>query len=228
MAASFRGAELYADPRCSCLRLSCWRARRRPSGLREDWDTAAEKRVWARRTFPGSADLIPGVKTYSDFPVAPLFIFAIPLSLGPWLDYITDPSVRAAVSAYSSVFEALTRKQENAIRAAVPSARVISLPGASHVVFMSNEADVLRQVKTFLAARSDLADGGEHTARREVWPRISLCRAGKSRTTSWMEALVDPYEVVLRTPSTCAKRHSVDMSPSASSCLNRPLLVPTI
>jgi len=133
--------------------------------LRQEWDTTAEGRVGARRTFPGSGDLIPGVKTYSDIPVPALIIFANPHSLGPWLDNNTDPSVRAAVSAYSSVFEALTRKQENAIRTAVHSARVISLPGANHFVFMSNEADVLREVRTFLAARSDLAQGAHPTAR---------------------------------------------------------------
>jgi len=105
------------------------------------------------------------VKKYSDIPVPALIIFANPHSLGPWLDNNTDPSVQAAVGAYSSVFEAITRKQENAIRAAVHSARMIDLPGASHFVFMSNEADVLREVRAFLAARSDLAEGADHTPR---------------------------------------------------------------
>jgi len=122
--------------------------------LRQQWDTAPVGRVGAHRTFPGSADLIPGVKQYNDIPVPALIIVANPHSLGPWLDNNSDPSVHAAVSAYSSVFEALTRRQENAIRAAVPSARVINLPGANHFVFMSNEAEVLREMRAFLAARS--------------------------------------------------------------------------
>ncbi len=127
--------------------------------LRQEWDAAPEGRVGTRRMFPGSADLIPGVKQYSEIPVPALIIFANPHSLGPWLDNNSDPSVQAAVSAYSSTFEALTRKQENVIRAAVHSARVISLPRASHFVFMSNEAEVLREVRAFLAARPELADG---------------------------------------------------------------------
>ena len=68
------------------------------------------------------------------------------------LAVIDDPVVQTAVSAYSRAFEALTRKQESAIRAAVRSARVVSLPGASHFVFMSNEAEVVREIRAFLAA----------------------------------------------------------------------------
>ncbi len=87
-----------------------------------------------------------------DTPVPALFIFANPHSLGPWLeDNKKDASVREAVRAYSAKFEAYTQKQVEAIREAVHTARVITLPRANHFVFISNEGDVLREMQAFLA-----------------------------------------------------------------------------
>jgi hypothetical protein len=47
---------------------------------------------------------------------------------------------------------ALTEKQAKAFEDGVPTARVVRLPHANHVVFSSNEADVLKEMRTFLAA----------------------------------------------------------------------------
>jgi pimeloyl-ACP methyl ester carboxylesterase len=38
-----------------------------------------------------------------------------------------------------------------AVSEGLPSARVITIPGASHYVFLSNEGDVLRYMDAFLA-----------------------------------------------------------------------------
>ena len=38
-----------------------------------------------------------------------------------------------------------------AVEKAVPSPRIVRIAHASHAVFMSNEADVLHQIKAFLA-----------------------------------------------------------------------------
>jgi non-heme chloroperoxidase len=119
--------------------------------LRQQWEAGPDGRVGKRRSFPGSSTLMMGLNKYTDIPVPALVIFANPHSLSPWLKDNQDASVRAAVKAYSSKFEAFTRKQENAIREAVHTARVITLPGANHVVFMSNEADVIREVRAFFA-----------------------------------------------------------------------------
>ena len=43
--------------------------------------------------------------------------------------------------------------QVKAFEQGLPSARVVRLPGAEHYVFRSNEADVLREMNSFLAAR---------------------------------------------------------------------------
>lgn len=44
-----------------------------------------------------------------------------------------------------------TTAQADAFKAGVPAARVVLLPNASHMVFQSNEADVLREMNAFLA-----------------------------------------------------------------------------
>ncbi len=97
----------------------------------------------------------------TDIPVPALVIFANPHSLSPWLNNNQDASARAAVKDYSSKFEAYTRKQENAIREAVRAARVITLPAANHAVFLSNEADVIREMRAFFT--------GLHWASCERW-----------------------------------------------------------
>jgi hypothetical protein len=69
---------------------------------------------------------------------------------GTWVDSNTDPTVRTAAKAYSSVLAALTERQEKAVENGVATARVITLPGAHHYVFLSNQADVIREMRGFL------------------------------------------------------------------------------
>jgi non-heme chloroperoxidase len=58
--------------------------------------------------------------------------------------------VREAAKAYSAAVEALVDRQAKAFENAVPTARVVRLAGAHHYVFLSNEADVLREMRAFL------------------------------------------------------------------------------
>jgi len=107
-----------------------------------------------QREFPGGAMFMPlmmGTKKYTDIPVPALVIFANPHSLGTWVDDNTDPSVRTAAKAYSTALAALTERQEKAVENGMPTAHVVTLLGANHYVFLSNEADVLREMRTFLA-----------------------------------------------------------------------------
>jgi non-heme chloroperoxidase len=122
--------------------------------LRQQRDSTPDGRVGNQRVFPGSAmlmTLMMGVKRYTEIPVPALVIFANPHSLGTWVDDDTDRSVRAAAKAYSKALAALTAMQTKAVENGVPTAQVITLPGANHYVFLSNEADVLRDMSAFLA-----------------------------------------------------------------------------
>ena len=95
--------------------------------------------------------IITGEKKYSAIPVPALVIFANPHSQGSWVDKNTDPSVRTAAKAYSTALEALTEKQEDSVRNGVPTAQVITLAGANHYVFLSNETEVLKDIDAFIA-----------------------------------------------------------------------------
>ena len=94
--------------------------------------------------------LLMGTRKYIDIPVPALVIFANPHGLGTWVGGNTDPTVRTAAKSYSSALTALTERQEKAVENGVPTAHVITLPGAHHHVFLSNEADVIREMRAFL------------------------------------------------------------------------------
>jgi len=121
------------------------------SELRQQWGSTPDGRVGKARDFPGSATLMTGMKKYPRIPVPALAIFANPHALGTWVDTNTDPAVRKAARTYSIALGALTAKQEKAFENGVPTARVITEPGAHHYVYLSNEADVLRDIRAFLA-----------------------------------------------------------------------------
>jgi non-heme chloroperoxidase len=92
------------------------------------------------------------MKKYPAIPVHALAIFADPHGLGDWVDHNTDPTVRQAAQAYTSGLSALVEKQLMAFRNGVPAARVVVLPGAHHYVYLSNEPDVLREMRAFLTS----------------------------------------------------------------------------
>ena len=91
-----------------------------------------------------------GMKKYATIPVPVLAIFAIPHSQGKWVDSSTDTKVQEAAKAYSEALKPLTENQEKVFKEGVPVARVVRLPGAHHYVYLSNEADVLREMRAFL------------------------------------------------------------------------------
>jgi non-heme chloroperoxidase len=93
-----------------------------------------------------SQAILEGQEKYSDIRVPVLAIFAMPHDLGPYSH--GDPSARAASDARELV--AVGRFAE-AFERGVPSARVVRLPNANHFIFLTNEADVLREIRAFLA-----------------------------------------------------------------------------
>ena len=100
---------------------------------------------------PGNPPPIPvaimaGEQKYTEIECPVLAIFADPHDLGSM--FKNDPASRAAAQAIDL---ASTTAQAKAFQAGVPSAHVVILPNANHFVFKSNEADVLREMKTFIA-----------------------------------------------------------------------------
>jgi pimeloyl-ACP methyl ester carboxylesterase len=88
--------------------------------------------------------IMGGSQKYTEIRVPVLAIFAVPHDLGPWVR--NYPEVDRAFSET----DAATVAQVDAFEKGVPTARVFRLPHAHHYVFMSNEADVLREMRAFL------------------------------------------------------------------------------
>lgn len=88
--------------------------------------------------------ILAGMQKYTDIRVPALAIYAVPHATG---QPFKDDAARAAAEARD---EATTGAQAKAFESGVPSARVVRLPHANHYVFFSNEADVIREMNTFL------------------------------------------------------------------------------
>lgn len=89
--------------------------------------------------------IVAGEQKYTDIRCPILAIFAVPHKLGS--AFQDDPVARAAAEATDEIW---TRAQARAFETGLPSAHVVRLPNASHFVFQSNEADVLRAMKAFI------------------------------------------------------------------------------
>ena len=121
--------------------------------FRQTWDSTSDGRPRKARDFPGSQTfmaIMMGTKRYTDIPVPALVIFAIPHVPENWINNSTDPAVREAARAYFTTIDALKEKQAKAFEGGVRTARVNRLRGA-HYIFVSNEPDVLREMRAFLA-----------------------------------------------------------------------------
>lgn len=121
--------------------------------FRQTWVSTADGRPVKACELPGSQALMTimtSVKRYTDIPAPALVLFAIPHVRESWIDSGTDPAVRKAARAYFTRIDALAEKQAKAVEDGVHTAHVIRLGGA-HYIVLSNEADVLRELRAFVA-----------------------------------------------------------------------------
>lgn len=95
---------------------------------------------------PGPAGAIgAGMKKYRDIHGPILAIFAAPHN--PPAQFANNPQQLDAFKAQ----EAIAGKQVTAFEKGLPAAKVVRIPNADHYVFVSNEADVLREMNAFIA-----------------------------------------------------------------------------
>jgi pimeloyl-ACP methyl ester carboxylesterase len=95
---------------------------------------------------PVAKAITTGMQKYSPLTVPVLAIFALPHDYGPLL--AGDPEGRAAFEARDVEKYGA---QAAAFEKATPSAHVVRLAHASHDVYRSNEADVLREMNAFIS-----------------------------------------------------------------------------
>ncbi len=89
--------------------------------------------------------IFAGQRKFTELHVTVLAIFADPHDLGE--KFKNDPSGRAKAEALDIV---RTERQVKAFELQVPSAKVVRLPHASHVIFKSNPTEVLREMNAFI------------------------------------------------------------------------------
>ncbi|MBV9267611.1 MAG: alpha/beta hydrolase [Acidobacteriaceae bacterium] len=95
---------------------------------------------------PAGQAILAGEQKYANIPVPILAIYAVPHDIGQFL--ASDASSRLAFEHRDQI---TTGAQATALETGIPSAHVVRLPHASHFVFFSNEADVLREIDAFLS-----------------------------------------------------------------------------
>jgi pimeloyl-ACP methyl ester carboxylesterase len=81
-------------------------------------------------------------------------IFAEPHDPGAWLKSSTDPAAQEAAKAFAAIESGLVEKQARAIEEAVPTAHVIRIANANHFVYLSNQPEVLREMRAFIGGLS--------------------------------------------------------------------------
>lgn len=114
--------------------------------LREEAESTPEGHVGANRGNPAVRQaIISGEQKYTDLHLPILAIFAVPHDFGSALN-ANDP----IAAAFLAADVASTEAQVSAFEGGVPSAHVVRLPHANHTIFISNEADVLREMRAFL------------------------------------------------------------------------------
>jgi non-heme chloroperoxidase len=96
-------------------------------------------------TRPIMVALGAGAEKYTEIHSPALAIFADPHNFGQLL--ADDPKTLQAIILDDF---ARTSAQADAFQAGVPGSRVVRLPNASHMIFQSNEADVLREINAFI------------------------------------------------------------------------------
>ena len=89
--------------------------------------------------------VMAGEQKYTDIRVPVLAIYAVPHDY-PWVN--DNPAARDAIARVETL---RTEAHAKAFERGVPSAHVVRLPHANHYVYMSNEADVLREMRAFLS-----------------------------------------------------------------------------
>jgi pimeloyl-ACP methyl ester carboxylesterase len=96
---------------------------------------------------PASQAVVAGQQKHTKIPVPALAIYAVPTNLPASI--VKDSAERAAFEERNKV---TTEAQATAFERGVPHARVVRLPNASHYVFLSHEAEVLREMNTFITS----------------------------------------------------------------------------
>ena len=120
------------------------------SEFRQLYEASADGRVGKRLVPQAAGKLQPPTTKFAAIPVPALVIFAEPHDWGPWLKS-TDTTAQEAAKKFTALEVSVTERQAKAIEEAVPTAHVVRIPNANHYVYLSNQAEVLREMRAFIS-----------------------------------------------------------------------------
>lgn len=90
---------------------------------------------------------------YARIRVAALALYPAPRTwseMMPGAPKLTSPQQQAAAERVVALAARTRKYMQDTFRAGVKNSRVVEIPGASHYIFRSNEAEVLREMRAFL------------------------------------------------------------------------------
>jgi hypothetical protein len=129
------------------------------SELRAGFETAADGSVGAYRS-PGWISRAIGTgrppRDYSKIKVPVLALSdAVDFDLShlkPEQFQVRNDEDRAALIAFGKATQAVFDRWSANLKKGVPGARIVDMPGATHYLWITREADVLREIHAFMAA----------------------------------------------------------------------------
>ena len=101
---------------------------------------------------PGSVGKMvqEGAAKFARIDVPVLALSAMPQRIPHYLLNMPGPEVRAAAETFDARFNALKEKQLKAFEEGIPLSRVVRIANADHYAYITNEAEVLREMRAFL------------------------------------------------------------------------------
>jgi non-heme chloroperoxidase len=141
--------------------------------LRDTQRALASTRIAAPGTAPAfvriAMQIVGGERRYTAIDTPALAVYALPHRRPAAI--ASDPAIRAAAEALDSA----TAVQADAFEKGVPAARVVRVPNATHYIYISNEADVLGEIRAFV-------DKLPNPGRRADVEELDLSTVGRSPT----------------------------------------------
>jgi pimeloyl-ACP methyl ester carboxylesterase len=95
--------------------------------------------------------VLDGTARFTEINVPVLALCAMPEVTRRYLLDSPNPDVRAATQAYDAHYNAAKEKQLKSFEEGIPRARVVRIANADHYIFVTNEAEVLREMRAFLS-----------------------------------------------------------------------------
>jgi hypothetical protein len=92
-----------------------------------------------------------GISKFSEIHVPVLALCAIPQVTRAYLRNAKAANVRAATEVFDRQLHRVMEKQLKAFEGGIKHSRVVRIANADHYIYITNEAEVLREMRAFLS-----------------------------------------------------------------------------